>query len=369
SSTLSPVDESLASFVRRRYGAELLERLAQPLAGGIYGADPEELSLSATMPRFLQLERLYGSVTRGLRRTSRQPGQQASGARYGLFISFRQGIAALPERLAQLLGDRVRLSTPVERIEKKAGGGYRVHTAGAVSWDAGAVLLAMPASKAAGLLQDSFPEISNSLKHIEYGSAATVSFGFSRSDVPHPLDAYGFVVPSVERRVVLASTWASAKWPGRAPLGKVLIRVFLGGADYPDIDDWDESTLILAARRGLRDLMGVVADPELVRVDRYVRSMPRYCTGHQARVAQIMGSLGLRDSGDPGDPSSSLGPQETLHLTERFEKNAPTTGLFLAGNAYSGVGIPNSIASGERAAELALQELCRIESSRALLNA
>ncbi len=312
-------DESLARFVKRRYGAEMLERLAQPMAGGIYGADPRRLSLRATMPRFLDVEQESRSVTLGLMRQVKDGAAKAAGARYGLFVSFDRGVAVLPETLAAKLGPRVRLGQGVRALER-VGTRWSVRTAEATH-EADAVLLAVPARRAAPLLAPLDPELAAHLRAVRFGSAATATFAWRRQDVPHPLDASGFVVPAIEGRLLLAATWASAKWPGRAPKGKVLIRVFLGGNDRDECVRFSDAELTREGLRGLEELMGIVAPPLFHRVDRYVDAMPRYEVGHLRRMDRV-------DA-----------------LLARHGK------LALAGSSYRGVGIPDSIANAEAMAE------------------
>ena len=319
-------DESLASFVRRRFGDEVFERLAQPLVGGIYGADPEKLSLRATMPRFLDIEKESRSVSLGLlrrqRRASAKPGAKshaASGARYGLFVSFREGCEALPTRLAEKLGGRVRTESAVTSLEPREGG-WRV-TAGGEGIDASAVVLAIPAHRAASLVEGWDADLAALLGTIPYGSAATATFAFRREQIPHPLDGYGFVVPSVEGRRILAATWSSRKWPGRAPAGMELVRVFLGGPGNEDVVERSDDAMVELSLAELHELMGVHGEPLLVRVDRYLRAMPHYHVGHAELVRRI---------------------DERVHGHR---------GLELAGNAYDGVGIPDSVRRGEAVAE------------------
>lgn len=311
-------DESLGSFVRRRFGTELLERLAQPMAAGIYGAHPSRLSLRATMPRFLDLEEKARSVTLGL---MQQVGaSEASGARYGLFINYDEGSEVLTRELHSRLGDRVRLDTPVLGIETRQDG-YRVVLQGGERLDADAVVLAVPAWRAANLVRKILPAASSELRSIPYGSAATVTMAWPRAHVPHALDASGFVCPSIENRLVLAATWSSEKWPGRAPEGQVLIRVFVGGNERDEVVGFEDEELEAIARRGLAELMGIEAPPAWAIVDRYVRAMPRLQTGHLARIARIERDFaGIR-------------------------------GLAIAGGFLRGVGIPDTLASGRRAAE------------------
>jgi oxygen-dependent protoporphyrinogen oxidase len=324
-------DESLEGFVVRRLGRELFDRMAQPLAGGIYGADPKKLSLRATMPRFLDLERKYGSVIRGLRAATKLaagPAQAAragapsngaaSGARYGLFAAFTGGMQTFVDRLDRQLEGRVRTRRIVTAIEGDERG-YRVEAQGVVS-ACDAVVVAVPAHVAARVLVGFDPALAGELSNIDYASAVTVTLSWPRSAIAHPLDAFGFVVPTVEHRGVIASTWASVKYEGRSPPDKALIRVFIGGHRGQHLLEYDDGELIALARRELRDLIGVSAEPEWTKVVRYVRAMPQYHLGHLARVARIEA------------------------LASKHARFA------LAGNAYRGVGIPDAVKSGEDAA-------------------
>jgi len=316
-------DESLASFVRRRFGVEVFERLAQPLVGGIYGADPYRLSLRATMPRFLDAERDHRSVTLGLLRRARAAGQKegASGARYGLFVSFRRGMQTLPDALARVLGARIRTETRVTAITERAGGGYRIATGRGEALTADAVVLALPPAAIARLVAPLDAPLAALLDGITLGSAATVTFAYRREDVPHPLDAFGYVVPAIERRTSMASTFASVKYAGRAPAGHVLLRVFIGGSTGEPLLERDDAALIEAARAELAALLGIRVAPLLTRVRRFPGAMPQYLIGHLERATAVEArEAGLR-------------------------------GIALAGNGLRGVGIPDAIHSGERAAE------------------
>jgi len=322
-------DESLESFVVRRFGRELFERLAQPLAGGIYGADPAKLSLRATMPRFLEIEREYGSVTRGMRARARLAASSggsadgaATGARYGLFAAFKGGMQALVDALASALGERVQtrsMATALYGSER----GFRVEVRGG-SRQYDAVVVALPAHAAAQTLAGFDATLSGELAAIQYASAATITLCWPRAAIPHPLDAFGFVVPTIEQRSIIASTWASVKYDGRAPEDSALIRVFVGGHRGQHLVDYGDAELTSIARRELEQLIGVAAAPAWSLVKRYVRAMPQYHVGHQGRVARIE-------------------LQERQHA--RFA---------LAGNAYRGVGIPDAVKSGEDAARRVL---------------
>ncbi|MGF1466879.1 MAG: protoporphyrinogen oxidase [Sandaracinaceae bacterium] len=309
-----PTDESLASFVRRRFGGEVLERLAQPLVGGIYGGDPDRLSLAATMPRFVAMEREAGSVIRGMRRRERQRAAEAgTGARYGLFVAFRRGMQTLVDALVERLGPRLRSEARVRGLERDRGR-WRLRLDGGEATEADRVLLALPAPVSARLLEGHHRALAESLAAIPYGSAATVTFAWPREAIPHPMRAFGFVVPAVERRAVLAATFSSVKWPGRAPDGQELIRVFIGGAHGQDAVDRRDEELVALARRELRSLLGIQAAPRFAIVVRYREAMPQYHLRHRRRA----------------------------DLIEAWQSDLG--GLRLAGNAYRGVGVPDAIA-------------------------
>lgn len=313
-------DESLSSFVTRRLGREALERVAQPLVGGIYTADPDRLSLAATMPRFIEMERAQRSVILAMWRQQRRGARSAgdgSGARWSLFLSLERGLQELTERLAQRLPEGVvRLGQPVRALERTAAG-WRID--GGLDYDT--VVLALPAHAAAGLLGGVDAVLTDELAAIPYASSAIVNLAYRREDIPFPLDGFGFVVPHVEQLALLAGTFSSLKYPGRAPADHVLVRAFVGGALQPEMVALDDSELVARVERELAGLLGVRGQPALTRVARWPRSMPQYEVGHLERVARIRARL------------------------------AAIPGLHLAGNALSGVGIPDCIAAGERAAE------------------
>jgi oxygen-dependent protoporphyrinogen oxidase len=318
-------DESLGSFVRRRLGGEALERVAQPLVAGIYTADPDDLSLAATMPRFLETERRHRSIILGLRRALRaapQPG--TSGARWSLFVTLAEGMEGLVHALAERLPDSsVVLRQRVGSLER-TGERWRATTAEGARFDADRVIIAGESHGAARLLRYVDPTLATLLGEIEYAGAVTVSLGFRRADVPHPLDGFGFVVPRTEDKSILAGTFSSVKYPGRAPEGHVLLRCFLGGALDPRMLTEDGAELLSRARTELREALGITAAPVLSRIARWPASMPQYRVGHLTRVETI----------------------------ERRMLALP--GLQLAGGAYRGVGIADCVRSGEAAAEAAL---------------
>jgi oxygen-dependent protoporphyrinogen oxidase len=318
-------DESLGDFVRRRLGAEALERVAQPLVAGIYTADPDDLSLAATMPRFLEVEKRDRSIILGLRRAlARAPLPGTSGARWSLFVTFAGGMEELVSTLAaRLPAGATVLKQRVSALER-VGEGWRVKTAEGGAFDAERVVLATEAHATARLARYLDPGLANLLAEIPYSSAATVSLGYRRADVPHPLDGFGFVVPRTEGKALLAGTFSSVKYPGRAPEGHVLIRCFLGGMLNAAMLNEDDAVLVTRARGELRQALGITAEPVLTRMSRWPASMPQYRVGHLTRVGAI----------------------------ERAVAALP--GLALAGAAYKGVGIADCVRSGEAAAEATL---------------
>ncbi len=335
-------DESLANFVRRRCGREAFERLVQPLVGGIYTADPEKLSLLATLPRFIEMEQQHGSLIRGALRQSRSKSSGTSGARYGLFVSLPNGIeelvSALIARVAQFAdihcGVKVRAVRSAKLTRSVSEGGVAIDAesplalADASGWSVegstleqfDAVILAVPSYVAAGLLVEGCSTLSAELNRIKYASTVVVASGHKLEDIEHPLNAFGLVVPHIERRQVLAVSFTSRKFPGRAPDGRVLLRTFVGGALQPELCELDDSAILDLVRRELRDLLGVRGEPDFAIPFRHTRAMPQYHVGHLELVAQIRAAA------------------------------AKYPGLALAGNFLTGVGIPDSIASGEAAA-------------------
>lgn len=333
-------DESIASFVRRRFGQELLDRVVQPLVGGIYTGNPEHLSLRATLPRFLEMERDYRSVTLGAIKRSGAESQSTSGARYGLFVSPKGGMAVLVERLADRVkrGATVSLSTRVSLLERHCAG-WRLHLASNERRDFDAVVIALPAFAAATLLDQVLPDVSRSLASIPYASTAVVVSGHALADVKHPLDAFGLVIPHIERRKVLAISFSSRKLDNRAPRGCVQLRTFVGGAMQPEIFDLSDARIEGIVLDELHSLLGVDGTPDFIRIGRHPRAMPQYLVGHVDKVNAIERAIG----------------------------KIPT--LALAGNAYRGVGIPDCIHSGECAAAAIVAGISASAESRATLHA
>jgi len=330
-------DESLASFVTRRLGREVLERVAQPLAGGIYTADPSRLSVAATTPRFVEMEQRHGSVIRGLRIAERARAANlgkvarplgTSGARWTLFATLRDGIGALPDALLARLGGCVRLGVEVKEIAPRAGG-CTIVTATGERIEADAAICAAPAYAAAEMIRAADSHLADLLGAISYASAATVSMTFRESDFPVPPASFGFVVPIIERRRIIAGSFTSLKFENRAPAAMILARVFIGGQLQTAMMQLDDDAMVAAARAEFHDLLGVTAAPGFAIVRRWPDSMPQYEIGHLDRVAEI----------------------------ERAAAAFPR--LAIAGAAYRGVGIPDCVRGGEQAASSILDLLAR----------
>ena len=321
-------DESLGAFVRRRLGREALERVAQPLVAGIYTADPDDLALAATMPRFLELERRERSVILAMWRAARRAPAQASGssgARWSLFVTLKEGM----EELIRALGSRLppgamRLKERVAEVMPR-GARWQVVTPDGSATEVDAVILAPEAYQVARMIRPLDPALAHLLEGIPYASSATVTLAYRRADIAHPLDGFGFVVPHVERRPIIACTFSSMKYPGRAPEGHVLLRVFLGGALNEAVLEQSDESLADTARGQLAELLGARGEPIVTRVARYPKAMPQYHVGHLARVEAI----------------------------EQCVARHP--GLALIGGAYRGVGIADCVHAAEQAVERLLE--------------
>ncbi len=313
----SQEEESLATFVRRRLGQEALDRMAQPMVSGIYAADPEQLSLKATFPRFLEMEARYGSVIRGLWARKKERGMaKASGPRYSLFVTLKNGLTTLVQALcAQLPEHCLRLNQNVLSLQP-VHNKWKIFTGNGETQEFDVLCLALPAPVAGFLLRSVDEVLAKTLQEISYGSSATLHLAYNRSDVGHVLDAFGFVVPSVENRSIVGCSFSSVKFPGRAPEGKVLLRVFIGKATA-----LEETQLLAAVKKDLSDLLQIKANPLFYSLKHHPHAMPQYTLGHQNR----------------------------LKIIEDHLKSQP--GLFLAGNAFHGLGLPDCIRSGQRAAE------------------
>jgi oxygen-dependent protoporphyrinogen oxidase len=325
-------DESLGNFVTRRLGRSAYENLIEPLMSGIYAGDGDKLSLQATLPYLRDLELKHGGLVKGAlaahsaRAKSANRNGNSTGSR-SIFLTPITGLAELVEALINFLSETgvdLRLNTSVQDISPSQDG-YRVHLANEDIQEVKNIILAAPAYISGVLIGGFAPELAAELRAIEYVSTATVTLAFHKSDLPRPLDGYGYVIPRREGRRALACTWSSTKFPHRAPGGYALLRVFIGRAGQEDEISWDEKGLLRIAVDELQETLGITAQPLLSRVFRWERAMSQYNLGHPARLERI----------------------------DRFLETLP--GLALAGNGYRGIGIPDCIHSGELAVERVLE--------------
>ncbi|NLX08723.1 MAG: protoporphyrinogen oxidase [Chloroflexi bacterium] len=326
-------DESLADFIRRRLGREALDVLAEPMMAGIHVSDAETLSLQATFPRFIETERKYGSLVRGMiaaRKAAAAHSRNGAG-KTSVFMTLRGGLQALIDALADAFTGTIKAGRSVTGLER-AGDGYALTLDDDTSLHADALILATPAYVSADLLRDQSAELAGMLDAVRYVSTATVSLGYDAATFDHPLDGFGFVVPRSEPTRLLACTWTSSKFTHRAAPGSVLLRAFVGGPRREDLVDLDDAALIGLVRDELRQIMGIRAEPLLARVFRWHRGNPQYEVGHLQRV-------------------------------DRMEALCPP-GLYLTGSAFRGVGIPDCIKQGQATAQAVIDYLRQAEPAR-----
>jgi oxygen-dependent protoporphyrinogen oxidase len=305
-------DESIAAFVGRRFGREAVDYLADPLLAGIHAGDVDRLSIRALFPRLVDAERRSGSVIRALRALQVRPSPQ------GAFVSLPGGTGELVDALSGALAPGIVVTNArVTRLSRS--GTYSIDsTAGPLR--ARSVVLAVPAYVSGSLLRPIDSTLADLCEAVPYASTATVAFGYRRDQVSHPLRGTGFVVPRTEGLALLAGTWVSSKWPGRAPTGHVLLRGYLGGGRDPRRLDAGDEELVAAARQEFTELLGISGLPLFTRLYRWTRQSPQYEVGHLQRVVNI-----------------------ERHLTA-------LPGLFVTGSGFRAIGIPDCISDGRMTA-------------------
>jgi oxygen-dependent protoporphyrinogen oxidase len=326
-----PGDETVGNFVRRRLGREALEKIAEPLLSGIHVSDPEKQSLLATFPRFRAIEEKHGSLIRGmLAERKAAQARQSAGAKPGsIFMTFKQGVGRLPQALEAALTDcRILKQTRVESVTRSGGGQYRVELSSGETLSADAVILATPAFVSADLLAALAPQTAGLLRAIDYVSTATISLAFRKQDIQKPFMGFGFVIPGKEKRRISACTWTSYKFDHRAPQDHLLLRCFVGGPGKEHMVDLDDAAMVEVARAELAQILGLQAEPVLTRVYRWHKANPQYNLGHLEHVHSIF---------------------------ETCAGEAP--GIRLTGSAYEGVGIPDCVNQGKKAAQAVIQFL------------
>lgn len=317
-------DESLTTFVKRRLGKEALDKIAQPLISGIYTADPDKLSLRASMPNLIEMEKEYGSVIKGMLRQkdfSEKSQKKGSGARYSQFVSLKGGMKTLVDTIVSTLPpESIKLNHTVENLSL-SDDSWKFITNGEKSFEADFIIIATPTYVTGHLIRDIDTELADLLLKIKYASSAVVNLCYESKNISHPLDGLGFVVPKVEGRKIIACSFSSIKFEGRAPEEFRLFRVFIGGEINPEVYELDDSNLVKLAHEELKDLLCISSNPVFSNLKRHPNSMPQYNVGHLELIEKINTRI----------------------------KNYPT--LKLAGNGFGGVGIPDCINSGETAAE------------------
>lgn len=314
-------DESLASFVTRRMGREVLDRIAEPVIGGLFTARAEDLSLRLTLPRFLELEQREGSLVRGLRRSARKGRDKTP------FVTLTRGLASLTRAIeAHLPEGAIRMHAPVAAIKRESvHRAWGVRTVAGETFLADAVVLTCPAPSTARIMGTLDPELAERLGELEYASCATVSLVYGGDALAKPLRSYGFFVPRGEKLPILACSHVSVKFPARVPEGMTLLRVFLGGAGQPEALEPDDEALAEMAHDSVARLLRLRGAPVLRRVTRFPESMPQYRVGQGRWIGWVR------------------------------ERTADHQGLFLAGSSVGARGLPDCVASGEEAAEAALR--------------
>ena len=340
----SEQDESVAALVERHFGREAVDRLADPLLSGIYGGDASQLSARTVLPRLVEMETQYGSLTRGMLAAHRQMRAKAAAAQRSpagansepgkaqgngrpaprtIFTTLRGGLQQLVDALeARIAPEWVRKSTPVSALEYERGW---IVTANGSSETYDAVILASPAWASGALLGAVDPVLADELCGIPYSSSITVNLVYDEAKLGQLPDGFGFLVPGSEGRAMLACTFCHRKFVGRTAPGKAVLRAFLGGAKNEALLSETDSALVAIVRRELSEILGekmigLNVEPEQTQVSRWRRAMAQYAVGHRERMQRI---------------------------TDRV---AALPGLRLAGNAYDGIGIPDCIRLGRKAA-------------------
>jgi oxygen-dependent protoporphyrinogen oxidase len=313
-------DESVASLVSRHYGDEIVHRLIDPLLCGIYGGDAASLSVKAVLPRFAEMERTSGSFGRAML-AARQ--KSAGASPKPLFTTLKGGMQQIGDAIVKQLDPASLKCRVAVKATQRSGSGWKVE--GDKVFDA--VIVAVSAQAAATILQDTIPDLSAELREIEYSSSVTVALGYGpevRAALP---PGFGLLMPRSEGKRVLAATFVHNKFESRAPQDTALIRCFLGGIHDSAVLDLEDDAIIQLVRRDLKEILGVDAEPRFMRVYRWRAAMAQYNVGHLDRLQRI----------------------------EKLRQASPT--LFLAGNAYRGIGIPDCIRSGRESAAQALKSL------------
>jgi len=292
------IDESLGDFARRRLGPEALEKLIDPMVTGIFAGDPDQMSLRACFPLIHDLERKHGGLVRGMLALRKERARQGvkgemSAGPGGVLMSFDEGVQALTDTLADRLAEGLHRNVTVDRIERRgeayvlrlSEGGRREEMAADI------VVAATPAYAAAQMLSPLDEGLSDALAAIPYSPITVAALGYEKATLGNPLDGFGFLIPRGEKRKILGALWDSSVFPDRAPEGKALLRVMVGGVRAPELAALPEEKLLTLVRRELQDIMGISAQPVLARTFFHDRGIPQYLVGHGKRLERIDGRL------------------------------------------------------------------------------
>jgi oxygen-dependent protoporphyrinogen oxidase len=314
-------DESVASFVERHYGAEMVDRLADPLLSGIYGGEAANLSVRAVLPRFAEMERTHGSLGRAMMAARKKNSRVTGKPPQPIFTSLKNGMQQLPDEVVERLTPASLMkNAPVDAIQFEPGNW--VVSAGMNSDTFDAVIIALPAPAAANLFRLASPGLSIELAGIAYTSSITVAMGYDRAVRQSLPPGFGFLVPRSEQRKLLAATFVHNKFPHRAPDDRALLRCFFAAANAESIWQLSDDQIVAIVRTELQQILGLRAEPIFTRVFKWKSAMAQYGVGHLERLERI----------------------------EHLRQQLP--GLALAGNAYRGIGVPDCVRSGRNAAEL-----------------
>jgi len=327
-------EESIAEFVTRRLGKEFLDYAINPFVAGVYAGSPEKLSLRFAFPKLYALEANYGSLMRGTikSRGERKKRKEIAKDRARLF-SFSNGMQTLPNRLAEVLGDSLRLSTQVEHIIPVRAGRYPKYTISVThdtmrtSVEADAVVLSTQAYAASKIIRPIDPEMASMLDAIYYPPVAEIFLGFKHDQIRRPLDGFGFLVPEVEKKNILGCIWSSSLFPDRAPVGHVALTSFVGGSRQPDLVNFTDAKLMEIVMDDLRSLMGIDGMPTLVKIVRWNSAIPQYNVGY-----------GM-----------------TIKAMERFEQNY--RGTFLCSNYRGGIAVGDCVMNAEKTVQTVTEYL------------
>lgn len=353
----SEEDESLFDFAHRRLGKETFERLVEPIVGGIFTADPKRLSMQATLPQFVRMEKEHGGLIKGFlaqRRKLRQAKlsqenkassarqhtieQQASGARYAQFMAPKKGMSWWIDAIEkQLTRTKIHLNTQVRSIQHISTSGvperWTLTLGDNTQRDFDAVIIATPSAAASRLLQNVDTTTSERLSKLRTASSAVVAMIIRRQDVSKMAWCFGIVIPQIEKRQVLAVSFTGLKYPGRVQEDELLVRIFMGGSTHPEMMQWSDEKLTQIASEELAQMIGWKGQTRWTKVIRWVDAMPQYDVGHVARVAEMETGLAA---------------------------NHPS--LRVAGASFGGVGIPQCVRSGRRAAEQLIGHFCAVST-------